>query len=79
MQETGWEKLQRRMAEDPLVPLGCLATAGALLGGLSAFRRAADATTQQRFMRMRVVTQGGTVIAVALGSFLALGRKDKKE
>ncbi|DAZ95975.1 TPA: hypothetical protein N0F65_009276 [Lagenidium giganteum] len=24
--ETGWEKMKRRMSEEPLVPIGCLAT-----------------------------------------------------
>lgn len=77
--ETGWEKLKRRMGEEPLVPLGCLATVGALVGGLSAFRRASDPQTQQRFMRMRVVAQGGTVLAMALGSVLAFKSSDAQQ
>ncbi|TYZ63454.1 hypothetical protein PybrP1_007313 [[Pythium] brassicae (nom. inval.)] len=58
--ETGWEKMKRRMSEEPLVPLGCLLTAGVLVGGLRSFQRAADPKTQQRFMRARVAAQGAT-------------------
>ncbi|TMW69443.1 hypothetical protein Poli38472_001599 [Pythium oligandrum] len=74
--ETGWEKTKRRFKEEPLVPLGCLVTAGVLAGGLRSFVKAADQRTQQRFMRARVVAQGATVVALALGSVLAM--KEKK-
>lgn len=74
--ETGWEKMKRRMAEEPLVPVGCMLTAGVLIGGLRSFQRAADAKTQQRFMRARVVAQGATVVALAFGSILTLKKKD---
>jgi hypothetical protein len=70
--ETGWQKMKRRCQEEPLVPLGCLATAGVLIGGLASFRRAADAVTQQKYMRLRVAAQGATVIAMALGGFIAI-------
>ncbi|KAL7688330.1 putative hypoxia induced protein [Plasmopara halstedii] len=70
--ESGWEKLKRRCQEEPLVPIGCIATAGVLAGGLASFRRAADAATQQKFMRMRVIAQGATVVAMALGGFIAI-------
>ncbi|KAI9917327.1 hypothetical protein PsorP6_012802 [Peronosclerospora sorghi] len=70
--ESGWEKTKRRCQEEPLVPLGCLATAGVLIGGLASFRRAADAATQQKFMRLRVVAHGATVLAMALGGFIAV-------
>ncbi|KAE8906950.1 hypothetical protein PF005_g15733 [Phytophthora fragariae] len=62
--ETGWQKMKRRCQEEPLVPLGCLATAAVLVGGLASFRRAADAATQQKFMRLRV--------ALSLGGFIAI-------
>ncbi|CAH0486704.1 hypothetical protein KXD40_006267 [Peronospora effusa] len=70
--ETGWQKMKRRCQEEPLVPLGCLVTAGVLIGGLASFRRAADAATQQKYMRLRVAAQGATVIAMALGGFIAI-------
>uniref|UniRef100_M4C2M2 HIG1 domain-containing protein n=1 Tax=Hyaloperonospora arabidopsidis (strain Emoy2) TaxID=559515 RepID=M4C2M2_HYAAE len=73
--ETGWQKMGRRCREEPLVPVGCLATAGVLIGGLASFRRAADAATQQKFMRLRVAAQGATVIAMALGGFIAIKPK----
>ncbi len=75
--ETGFEKLKRRMREEPFVPLGCAVTAIVLGGGLRSFVRAADARTQQRFMRARVVAQGGTVIAIAIGSLLALQKRQQ--
>ncbi|KAE9310591.1 hypothetical protein PF008_g20421 [Phytophthora fragariae] len=59
--ETGWQKMKRRCQEEPL---GCLATAAVLVGGLASFRRAADAATQQKFMRLRV--------ALSLGGFIAI-------
>lgn len=74
--ETGWEKMKRRAAEEPLVPLGCGATALVLAGGLASFMRSADAKTQQRFMRARVVAQGATILALAFGSVLSLKKKD---
>ncbi|RLN43715.1 hypothetical protein BBJ28_00015996 [Nothophytophthora sp. Chile5] len=74
--ETGWEKMKRRVREEPLVPLGCAATAVVLIGGLASFGRAADARTQQKFMRMRVVAQGATVVAMALGGFIGLNPKE---
>ncbi|KAG6955828.1 hypothetical protein JG688_00011723 [Phytophthora aleatoria] len=78
--ETGWQKMKRRCQEEPLVPLGCLATVGVLVGGLASFRRAADAATQQMFMRLRVVAQGATVVAMSLGGFIAIKPdEDKKE
>ncbi|KAJ0403938.1 hypothetical protein P43SY_009431 [Pythium insidiosum] len=74
--ETGWDKMKRRCQEEPLVPLGCFLTAGVLAGGLRSFAKAADQRTQQRFMRARVVAQGATVLAAALGSVLAMKKKD---
>lgn len=77
--ESGWDKMKRRCREEPLVPIGCLATAGVLVGGLASFRRAADAATQQKFMRMRVIAQGATVVAMALGGFIATKPDNKKK
>lgn len=78
MMETGWEKMKRRCAEEPFVPLGCLVTAGVLAGGLRSFGKGADQKTQQRFMRARVVAQGATVVVMALGAVIAMN-KNKNE
>ncbi|OWZ05723.1 hypothetical protein PHMEG_00022126 [Phytophthora megakarya] len=77
--ETGWQKMKRRCQEEPLVPLGCLATAAVLMGGLASFRRAADPGTQQKFMRLRVIAQGATVVAMSLGGFIAIKPDADKE
>lgn len=75
--ETGYAKLKRRCMQEPFVPIGCLATAGVLTGGLLSFARAADPRTQQKYMRARVFAQGSTVIVMVLGSFLALNPQKK--
>ncbi|KAF4315743.1 hypothetical protein BBO99_00009125 [Phytophthora kernoviae] len=77
--ETGWQKMKRRVREEPLVPLGCLATAAVLVGGLASFRRAADPAVQQKFMRLRVMAQGATVVAMSLGGFIALKDDDDEQ
>jgi len=69
--ETGVDKLKRKLNENPLVPVGCLATAAVLIGGLRSFSKGSDSRTQQRFMRARVVVQGATVIALGIGSVYA--------
>jgi hypothetical protein len=76
--ETSMEKLKRKFKEEPFVPVGCLVTAGVLGGGLRSFAKAADSRTQQKFMRARVFAQGATVLAVAVGSFIALQKKQQK-
>jgi hypothetical protein len=76
--ESGWEKTKRKFKEEPLVPIGCVLTAGVLVGGLRSFMTMADQKTQQRYMRARVIAQGATVVAVAFGSFMTLREKQKK-
>ncbi|KAG2826692.1 hypothetical protein PC112_g9188 [Phytophthora cactorum] len=56
--ETGWQKMKRRCQEEPLVPLGCLAT---------------------KFMRLRVIAQGATVVAMSLGGFIAIKPDEDKK
>ena len=75
--ETAKERLVRKFKSEPLIPLGCFATAVILIGGLRSFRVAAPAATQQRFMRARVLAQAATLSVVAYGSFLAA--KDSRE
>lgn len=64
--ETMGEKLQRKFKQNPLVPVGAVATVGALTYGLFSFARG-DTRMQQYMMRARVAAQGGTIVAVAGG------------
>ncbi|GBP90534.1 HIG1 domain family member 2A, mitochondrial, partial [Eumeta japonica] len=64
--ETMKEKMTRKINENPFVPIGCLATAGALSYGLWAFRQG-KRQTSQNMMRLRVAAQGFTVVALVVG------------
>jgi len=65
-QETAKEKFTRKLKANPLVPIGCLLTAGALSVGLWSFK-SGKAGTSQRMMRLRVLAQGFTVAALIGG------------
>jgi len=77
--ETMGQKLSRKVKENPFVPVGALATVGALTYGLFSFVRG-DTRMQQLMMRARVAAQGGTIVAVAGGVVYMLFRdhQDKK-
>lgn len=51
--------------EEPLVPLGTLATTVVLIGGLASFSKGNSSIQQHKFMRARVIAQGLTVLAIA--------------
>merc|ERR1711973_405286 len=61
--ESDKEKFQRKVAENPWVPVGATATTGILILGLISF-----ATKRTRYsqllMRARIVAQGGTFFAL---------------
>ncbi|KAI5705638.1 HIG1 domain family member 2A, mitochondrial isoform X2 [Diaphorina citri] len=65
-QETGTEKLIRKFKENPLVPIGCVATSAALGVGLYSMKLG-DRRLSQMMMRTRVVAQGFTVLALTGG------------
>ncbi|BBN10362.1 hypothetical protein MPTK1_5g02950 [Marchantia polymorpha subsp. ruderalis] len=58
---------------NPLVPLGALATAAVLCGGLYSFKQG-KSHRSQLFMRARVVMQGATV-ALMVGTVYASGKQ----
>ncbi|XP_075756808.1 HIG1 domain family member 2A, mitochondrial [Pelodiscus sinensis] len=60
------EKFVRKTRENPLVPVGCLATAGALTYGLICFQKG-NTRQSQMMMRARVLAQGFTVVALMVG------------
>ncbi|XP_026733440.1 HIG1 domain family member 2A, mitochondrial [Trichoplusia ni] len=64
--ETTKEKFYRKFAENPFVPIGCLATAGALSYGLWSFRTGRRKMSQN-MMRLRIVAQGFTITALVVG------------
>ncbi|KKY28578.1 putative hypoxia induced family protein [Phaeomoniella chlamydospora] len=67
--EEGWTaKLGRRMREEPLIPLGCLATCYALYGASRAMRQGKSYDVN-RFFRARIYAQGFTLMAVVVGGF----------
>ncbi|XP_030379827.1 HIG1 domain family member 2A, mitochondrial [Scaptodrosophila lebanonensis] len=72
--ETTKEKMQRKIKENPLVPLGCLATTAALTVGLYNFRTG-NRQMSQLMMRTRIAAQGFTVLALIVGVVMTYGDK----
>ena len=60
-------KLWRRLKEEPLIPLGCLATCYALYQATKSMRRGDHRQTNKMF-RARVYAQGFTLVALVAGS-----------
>lgn len=57
--------------------VGCLATVGALSFGLVSFKRG-NMLMSQNMMRLRVVAQGGTVLALIGGIAIASSKQSKQ-
>ncbi|KAL1837857.1 hypothetical protein VTJ49DRAFT_3305 [Mycothermus thermophilus] len=77
--ESGFQKITRRLKEEPLVPIGCLLTIAAFTNAYRAMRRG-DHHKVQRMFRARVAAQGFTVLAiVAGGMYYAEDRNKQKE
>ncbi|XP_028574252.1 HIG1 domain family member 2A, mitochondrial [Podarcis muralis] len=70
------DKFRRKTRENPLVPIGCLGTAGVLAYGLICFKKG-NTLQSQRMMRARVLAQGFTVAAILVGVVVA-SMKPKK-
>lgn len=71
--------LWMRVKEDPLVPLGCAATAAILFGGLVTFYRG-QSKLGNVFMQARVVAQGATLAALAFGATtMGLGDRSNRK
>lgn len=71
--ETFKEKTKRKFYENPLVPIGCAATAGVLTMGLVSMVRGNNRRSQV-MMRMRVAAQGLTVVAMVVGALFATNK-----
>jgi hypothetical protein len=77
--ESGFQKVLRRLKEEPLVPIGCVLTVAAFTNAWRAMRRG-DHNKVQRMFRARVAAQGFTVLAmVAGGMYYAEDRNKQKE
>ncbi|XP_011166197.1 HIG1 domain family member 2A, mitochondrial [Solenopsis invicta] len=69
MNETIWQKAKRKTQENPLVPIGALATVVALSVGLVSFYKGKRGM-QQKMMRARVGAQAFTIICMVAGFIL---------
>ncbi|KAF4636194.1 hypothetical protein G7Y89_g1898 [Cudoniella acicularis] len=78
-EENRWQKLSRRLKEEPLIPLGCVLTCAALLGASRSIR-AGDHNKTNRMFRARILAQGFTLVAMVAGSiYWDSDRKKRKE
>jgi len=66
--ETYREKATRKFKENPWVPLGCLATVGALVVASVKMQRG-ESQKFNYWLRMRVVAQGLTIVALVAGTY----------
>ncbi|KAG6889650.1 hypothetical protein C0995_015766 [Termitomyces sp. Mi166 len=74
--ETYREKAARKFKENPWVPLGSLATVGALVVAMVKMRRGQSKSFNQ-WLRVRVAAQGLTVVAICAGTWSSMRSKDK--
>jgi hypothetical protein len=64
-----YEVLANLAKKNPLVPIGCLITAGVLIRGIYAMKQR-DSIKSQMMMRYRVGAQGVTILALVFGTIL---------
>ncbi|XP_062501578.1 HIG1 domain family member 2A, mitochondrial-like [Corticium candelabrum] len=74
--ETTKQRLIRRIKENPFVPMGLLGTVAALTYGLASFKRG-RVQMSQYMMRVRVLAQGATVLAILIGVGLSAVKRPK--
>ncbi|CCG82361.1 Altered inheritance of mitochondria protein 31, mitochondrial [Taphrina deformans PYCC 5710] len=65
--ESSYERATRKIREEPLVPVGILATCVTLFGASVALRRGNQGSAN-KFFRWRIYAQGFTVAAMVAGS-----------
>ncbi|KAK6438829.1 Respiratory supercomplex factor 1, mitochondrial [Oleoguttula sp. CCFEE 5521] len=66
-EESRWQKLRRKLIEEPLIPLGCALTCWALYEATKSMR-SGDKHRTNRMFRRRIYAQGFTIIAMVAGS-----------
>ncbi|KAJ9658456.1 Respiratory supercomplex factor 1, mitochondrial [Coniosporium apollinis] len=77
-EESRWQKLRRRIIEEPLIPLGCALTVWALFGASTAIR-AGNSHRANTMFRRRIYAQGFTLIAMLAGSVYWSKDRDKRK
>ncbi|THX06240.1 hypothetical protein D6D18_02922 [Aureobasidium pullulans] len=75
-EESRWQKLRRRIVEEPLIPLGCGLTVWALYEATKSMKSGDHAKTNRMFRR-RIYAQGFTLLAMVAGS--AYWEKDRNK
>ncbi|KIX00433.1 uncharacterized protein Z518_10572 [Rhinocladiella mackenziei CBS 650.93] len=66
-EENRWQKLWRKLRQEPLIPIGCAATCYALYMASKSIR-AGDHHQTNRMFRARIYAQGFTLVALVAGS-----------
>ncbi|KAI0421841.1 mitochondrial hypoxia responsive domain-containing protein [Xylaria grammica] len=78
-QENGFQKITRKLREEPLIPLGTALTCLALYNAWRAMRRG-DHDGVQRMFRARIGAQAFTIVAmVAGGAYYGADREKRRE
>ncbi|KAI5195994.1 hypothetical protein E4T39_07975 [Aureobasidium subglaciale] len=73
-EESRWQKLRRRIVQEPLIPLGCGLTVWALYEATKSMK-SGDHVKTNRMFRRRIYAQGFTLLAMVAGS--AYWKKDR--
>ncbi|KAK4508141.1 hypothetical protein PRZ48_001879 [Zasmidium cellare] len=76
-EESRWQKLRRRLVEEPLIPLGCALTCWALYEATKSIRTG-DKHRTNRMFRRRIYAQGFTILAMVGGSVYWEGDRSKR-
>ncbi|OJJ44612.1 hypothetical protein ASPZODRAFT_18188 [Penicilliopsis zonata CBS 506.65] len=78
-EETDFQKFRRRLTEEPLIPLGCVATSYALFRAYRSMK-AGDSVEMNRMFRARIYAQAFTLVAiVAGGMYFKTERQQRRE
>jgi hypothetical protein len=71
-----WNNFKERIKEQPLVAAGLVATCGALIGA-TVFIRRGNRKAGNQMLRLRVVAQGATILALLGGAMQVSKDKPK--
>lgn len=77
-EESRTQKLWRKLKQEPLIPIGCLATCYALYQATKSIRLG-DKTQTNRMFRARVYAQGFTLLALVAGSIFYQDERMKRK
>lgn len=76
-EEARFQKLWRKLKQEPLIPLGCAATCYALYQATKSIRQG-DHNQTNRMFRARIYAQGFTLIALVAGSIFYQDERMKR-